>query len=148
EAPDGRGSASCALFYLTKENISSPILEPAIDNSSVQYLMERATNIGVEADVHGEVLPGLELLASYAYIHSRIDSYYPWSQYPWYGSPPKAAEVVGWTGNQLGGVPRHGASLWSTYRVRAGGLRGLKLGFGAVARSRREGDNANDYQLP
>jgi hypothetical protein len=34
--------------------------QPAIDNSSAQYLMKGATNIGVKADVHGEVLPGLE----------------------------------------------------------------------------------------
>src|SRR5262249_15945971 len=51
EAPDGRGSASFALFYLNKRNISTPILEPAIDNSSIQYVMDRATNIGAEADV-------------------------------------------------------------------------------------------------
>jgi iron complex outermembrane receptor protein len=35
-----------------------------------------------------------------------------------------------------------------TYHVTGGNLGGLKLGLGAVARGEREGDDANDYQLP
>jgi iron complex outermembrane recepter protein len=52
------------------------------------------------------------------------------------------------TGNRLYGVPRHGGSLWLTYRDSLGESRGLMLGAGVVARTARAGDNANDYQLP
>jgi iron complex outermembrane receptor protein len=38
--------------------------------------------------------------------------------------------------------------LWATYEPQEGDLRGLKLGAGVVARSQREGDNQNSYQLP
>jgi len=146
ELAEGRASASVALFDLSKRNISSPVLEPAIDNSSVQYLMNKVHHIGAEADLQGELLPGLQLLASYAYIDSRIDNI----DSPWSGvSPlPKDYELLGATGNRLAGVPRHGGSLWTTYRMRQGELQGLKFGFGAVFRGVREGDNTNDYQLP
>jgi iron complex outermembrane receptor protein len=143
ETADGKASAAIAFFDLSKENISSPILEPAIDNAQNQFLMHAVTNRGMEADFHGEVLPGLQVLASYAFIDSRIDN-----DSFWYGPLPKGYELIGSTGNRLAGVPRHGGSLWTTYRVTRGMLHGLKLGFGAVARSAREGDNANDYQLP
>jgi iron complex outermembrane receptor protein len=118
------------------------VLEPAIDNSSIGYLMREVIHIGAEADFQGEPLPGWQVLASYTFIHSRLDNVL----YPWTGTIPKGYELIGGMGNQLAGVPRHGASLWSTYRI--GMLHGLKVGFGAVARSVREGDNANDYQLP
>ncbi len=144
ETAEGKASAAIAFFDLSKENISSPILEPAIDNAQYQFLMHAVTNRGVEADFHGEVLPGLQVLASYAFIDSRINN----DSGVWFGQIPKGYELIGSTGNRLAGVPRHGGSLWTTYRVTRGMLHGLKLGFGAVARSAREGDNANDYQLP
>src|SRR5581483_6056864 len=116
-----------------------------MNSTNVTFLMHAATNKGLEADFQGEVVPGLQLLASYAFINSRINNYV----YPWYGGIPKGSEQLGSTGNRLAGVPRHGGSLWATYRVAPGtALHGLKFGVGAVARGVREGDNANDYQLP
>jgi iron complex outermembrane receptor protein len=91
-------------------------------------------------DLHGEVLPGLEVLASYAYIDSRITE----------GGLAQIGdgyELVGTTGNRLFGVPRNGGSIWASYRF-CGAWRGLTAGAGGIARGAREGDNANDYALP
>jgi iron complex outermembrane receptor protein len=144
ETAGGRASATLAWFDLTKRNVGSSVLEPAIDNLGVAFLMHKATNRGLEVDFHGEILPGLQLLASYAYIDSRVEN----TIGSWLGGVPKGSELLGQTGNRLAGVPSHGASMWATYRVGAGALRGLKLGVGAVARGTRAGDNLNDYRLP
>jgi len=135
-----RVAATLAFFNLTKKNIASTLLEPALDPSGFLFLTGEARNRGLEFDLHGEVLPGLEVLASYAYIDSRISN------------GPIAAtgdgeELIGTTGNRLFGVPRNGGSLWASYRF-SGALRGLKVGGGGIARGAREGDNANDYALP
>jgi iron complex outermembrane receptor protein len=141
ELEDARLDATLALFSLTKENIASTLLEPALNSSGFLFLTGTARNRGVELDVHGEVLPGLELLASYAYIDSRIVD-----------APGTSSigngELIGSTGNRLFGVPRNGGSLWASYRIPGGLLRGLKVGAGGIARGAREGDNANDYALP
>lgn len=141
---DGRLSASLALFHLRKANISSPILEPSIDNSSIFLVMDAATTRGVEVELHGEPIRGLQLLANYAYLNSLIDNFPGF--YP--QGAPKDVELVGATGDRLAGVPRHGGSLWATYHLWGSGSQGLRLGAGAVARGERAGDNNNDYWLP
>jgi iron complex outermembrane recepter protein len=137
---DDRVSGTLACFNLTKKNIASTLLEPALDPSEFLYLTGTARNRGLELDMHGELLPGLQLLASYAYIDSRINNESTITG--------PLAELVGITGNRLFGVPRNGGSLWASYRFSGRSLRGLKLGAGAIARGAREGDNANDYSLP
>jgi iron complex outermembrane recepter protein len=137
---DDRIAGTLAFFSLTKQNIASPLLEPALDPSGFLFLTGTARNRGVEVDVHGEVLSGLQILASYAYIDSRISNL-------GFSTVGNGTELMGTTGNRLFGVPRNGGSVWMSYRF-SGGLRGLKAGIGGIARGAREGDNANDYVLP
>ena len=145
---EGRAGGSVGWFDLIKHDQSSPVQLPVLTNFPL--VVAAARNKGLELDLHGEVLPGLQLLASGAYIDSRIigasnNGYaFVGVDYP----ATSGLEVVGAAGNRLFGVPRFGGSLWMTYHVTGGSLGGLKLGLGAVARGEREGDNANDYQLP
>ena len=139
---DDRINATLAIFNLTKTNVASTLLEPALDASGFLFLTGKVRNRGLELDVHGEVLPGMQLLASYAFIDSRIDNA---AVTP---GTSGGTDLIGATGNRLFGVPRNGGSLWASYRVPGGPLRGLKLGAGGIARGAREGDNANNYALP
>jgi iron complex outermembrane receptor protein len=138
---DDRIAGTVALFNLTKENIASALLEPALDPSGLLFLTGTARNRGLEVDIHGEVLPGLQLMASYAYIDSRISNYGG-------TNVGNGTETIGNTGDRLFGVPHNGGSLWASYRFSSGLLHGLKLGVGGIARGGRDGDNANDYALP
>ncbi|HWW81020.1 MAG TPA: TonB-dependent receptor, partial [Steroidobacteraceae bacterium] len=144
---DGRAGGSVGWFDLIKHDRSSPVQLPVL--TSFPLVVGATRNKGLELDLHGEMLPGLQLLASGAYIDSRIigasiDGYTVVGT----NYVPAGLELVGTAGNRLFGVPRFGGSLWMTYHVTGGNLGGLKLGLGAVARGEREGDNANDYQLP
>jgi iron complex outermembrane receptor protein len=144
EFAQGRAAATLAAFDLKKANVSSSLLEPALDPSGELYLTGSARNAGLELDIHGEVATGLQVLANYAYIDSRIDDFTPGPG----GYTATLSEQIGYTGNRLFGVPRNGGSLWSSYQFNGPWTHGLKLGVGVIARGAREGDNVNDYQLP
>lgn len=79
----------------------------------------------------GEVLPGWKVIGVYSYIDSEIVSN---------GGVDE--------GHRLANVPAHGGSLWNTYTLQDGALKGLKFGAGVVARSQRQGSNENNFQLP
>jgi iron complex outermembrane receptor protein len=123
---DGKLSLTAAYFEITKQNIATPI-----PFTRFYEAVGEVRNRGYDFDVAGEVLPGWKLIGVYSYIDSEILSNGGVNE-----------------GNRLANVPAHGGSLWSTYTMQEGLLRGLKFGAGVVARSQRQGSNDNNFQLP
>ena len=68
---------------------------------------------GVELDIAGELVPGWNVIANYAYTDARIT---------------KANEFEIGTG--LLNVPEHAASLWTSYEIQEGDFAGLGAGIG------------------
>lgn len=131
ETPDGAFIGTLAYFDLTKYNLEAP--DPAFPlDPDIGTTVGKANSHGLELDLSGELSPGWRLLASYAYTETKLltDSF----------TAP--------AGNHLANVPRHGGRLWSTYTIPDGALRDLTLGGGVTLRSRRQGNFANDFQLP
>ena len=80
----------------------------------------------------GEVLPGLKLIASYAYTDAIVsqDNDIP-------------------VGNRLNNVPSHSGSLWANYKPPSGNLQGWGAGLGLFAvGGDRPGDLENSFTLP
>jgi len=128
---DGRLGGSFAYFDLTKQNIAATDpLDP--ENPLRAIPIGEANSHGVELDVAGELSPGWNFLANYAYTEATITK----------------DNFFGSEGRRLANVPQNGGRLWSTYRVQAGAFRGLTLGGGVTARDQRQGNNTNDFQLP
>jgi len=50
-------------------------------------------------------------------------------------------------GNRLNGVPENQASLWTTYEIQKGDLKGLGFGLGLFYVGKRQGDLANSFEL-
>lgn len=73
---------------------------------------------GIEAEVSGEVLPGLQLLAGYAYTYTK-----------YVDDPSNAGRVFSTN------TPKHMANLSGRYSFRNGDLDGLTIGGGARAMS-------------
>jgi iron complex outermembrane receptor protein len=144
ESPEGRASATATWFDLTKTNVSSPLPEPALNESGALFVSGTARNRGLEVDLRGEIVPNLQLTASYAYIVSRIAG----ADSPTSVANVNGYELIGLNGNRLFGAALVGGSVWGTYRVANGLFGGLKVGAGAIVRGVRAGDNFNDYQLP
>ena len=102
----GRLIANLAFFDITKQNVATPDPNPLNVGASVATGEQRSQ--GIELDVAGEVLPGWNIIANYAYTDATITS-----------------DNSGYDGNRLTGVPEHNLNLWTTYDIQAGPLEGL-----------------------
>ena len=128
---DGRLSATLAWFQLTKQNIATLHPDPQLALQRISVLTGEARNEGIELDITGELLPGWQVIANYAYINSEIT---------------KTNDNT--LGNRFPNVPEHAGNIWTTYAFQNETLRGLKVGGGVTLRGKREGNLENDYQMP
>lgn len=126
ELLDGNLFATLAYFDITRQNVATQ--DPIDQFASVATGEQRSR--GVELDVTGEILPGWNVIASYAYIDGEVteDSVIP-------------------EGNRLFNTPEHSASFWTTYEIQRGNLEGLGFGLGFNFVGEREGDLANSFEV-
>lgn len=117
-----RLSATLSAFQLTKTNVLTP--DPIDPDFSIQVGEQRSR--GIELDISGEILPGWDIIASYAYIDAVTskDNNIP-------------------VGNRLINVPEHAASLWTKYELQSGNLKGLGFGLGLYYVGDRNADLEN-----
>lgn len=127
EVLEGRLTANLAAFHITKTNVAATDL----DNPNFNVAVGEVRSQGIELDILGEILPGWNLIASYAYTDAEITRD---------NSPDE--------GNQLAGVPENSGSLWTTYEIQSGDLQGLGAGIGLFFASEREGDRSNSFEVP
>lgn len=121
-------SATLAYFDITKQNVV--VNDPLFVLASVATGEQRSR--GVELDVIGEVLPGWNIIAAYAYIDAEVTA------------DVRNPNIVG---NRLFNVPKHSASLWTTYEIQSGNLQGLGFGAGFNYVGQREGNLLNDFEV-
>lgn len=120
---DGRLTSSLAFFRLEKQNLLTT--DPT--NPAFKVNIGEARSQGIEFEIVGRVIEGLNLIGSYALTDTRITKSYD-----------------GDRGNRLPNVPLHAGSLWMTYDV----TDQFTVGAGVYVARHREGDAANSYQLP
>ncbi|MCU0526240.1 MAG: TonB-dependent siderophore receptor [Elainella sp. Prado103] len=123
-------SATLAAYHLTRRNVLTT--DPDDPDFSIQVGEQRSQ--GAELSVTGEILPGWNVFASYAYTDAEIteDNDLP------IGSP-------------LANVAEHTASLWTTYEIQSNELQGLGFGLGLFFVGDRPGYAGSDpdnFELP
>lgn len=123
----GKLSATLAAYEITKTNIPTP--DP--NNPDFVIAAGEAKSRGVELDVIGEIRPGWNIIASYAYTDAFI-------------SQDNALPV----GSRLVNVPRNSASLWTTYEIQQGKFQGLGFGGGLFFVGERAADVPNTLNIP
>jgi iron complex outermembrane receptor protein len=121
-----RLSTTLAFFQVTKQNVLTP--DPVDSQFSIQTGEQRSR--GIEFDIAGEVLPGWNVIANYAYIDGEVT---------------KDNEIP--EGDRLVGVPEHSAGVWTTYEIQNGGLQGLGFGVGLYFVGEQEVILPNTFQL-
>jgi iron complex outermembrane recepter protein len=124
---NNRLSASLAFYDLTRSNVITA--DP--DNPTFSIQTGEQNSRGVELNVSGEILPGWNIIAGYAYTDAQItedNSFQP--------------------GNRLNNTPENSFSLWTTYELQQGSLRGLGFGLGLFYVGDRQGDLGNTFTLP
>jgi iron complex outermembrane receptor protein len=124
---DRKLSTTLAFYQITRSNVLTS--DPANPNFSIQTGEQRSR--GIEFDIAGEILPGWKIAGGYAYTDARI-----------------TADTTFEVGNRLNNAPRHAFSLWTTYEVQTGSLKGLGGGLGLFYVGQREGDLGNTFQIP
>jgi len=124
---DGRFSATLAAYQITRQN--DVVDDPDRPGFFIQVGERRSR--GIEFDVLGEILPGWNLIASYAYTDAEITE-----------------DTSGFEGNRPNNVPEHSGSLWTTYEIQSGDFQGLGFGAGIFVVGDRPGDLANTFELP
>ncbi|NJO76951.1 MAG: TonB-dependent siderophore receptor [Leptolyngbyaceae cyanobacterium RM1_406_9] len=123
----GRLVTNLALYNLTKVNIADT--DPNDPTFTFFVPIGEQRSRGVELDVAGEILPGWNLITSYAYTDAEITE-------GTFGVPDRSRPA---------NVPEHSSSLWSTYEIQNGDLQGLGFGLGLFFVGERQGDNQNTF---
>lgn len=120
-------SLNLAAYDIKKQNVQTP------DPSNPDFTLQTGeqTSRGIELDLAGKILPGLNVTLAYAYTDAFVsrDNIFP-------------------VGNRLSEVPYHQASLLTNYEFQQGSLKGLGVGLGLYYVGSRQGDLSNSYELP
>jgi iron complex outermembrane receptor protein len=127
---EGRLTASLAYYEITKSNILRQSL-----HSPFSTPIGEAESKGFEFDLGGRIDESWSVIATYSHDNAHITK------------DSDSSGTSGNSGNRLANVPRDAGSLWAKYDA-LGDLRGLSLGAGVVAVGERQGNDANDFQLP
>ena len=122
-----RLATTLAFYDLTRTNLSTQ--DPNNPQRTIQVGEQRSR--GIEFDISGEILPGWNVIAGYAYTDAEIT---------------RDNNLT--VGNQLNNVPRHALNLWTTYEIQSGSLKGLGFGLGAFYYGNRQADLDNTVELP
>jgi iron complex outermembrane receptor protein len=120
-------SATLALYTITQTNVLTS--DPVNEGFSVQTGEQKSQ--GIELSFTGEISPGWDIYASYAYNDARVteDNSIP-------------------VGNQVLQTTPNAASLWTTYRIQEGEMKGWGFGLGFFYVGERAGDSANSFFVP
>ncbi len=129
---DGRLRATLAYYDLTKQNVATTDTAHQFEcGGACSIAVGEVRSRGPEVDIQGELLPGWNLIATYANQDVRVTK----------SNDTEGGAVVG---NRLGYAPRNIGSFWSTYEVQQGTLDGVKFGGGVTL---QDGVVSNDNTL-
>ncbi|VEP12975.1 hypothetical protein H1P_1740020 [Hyella patelloides LEGE 07179] len=122
-----RLSATLALYDLTRSNVTTE--DP--DNPNFDIQTGEQNSQGIELSVAGEILPGWNITAGYAYTDAKITENNNFE-----------------SGNRLNNAPENAISLWTSYEIQRGSLQGLGFGGGIFFVGERQGDLDNSFTVP
>jgi len=118
---EGRLRSTLAAFNIKKKNVLTDDVSQG-PGSGFLIATGQQRSTGFEFDVAGQVFPGFELIANYAYIKAVVSE--------------DNTFVVG---SRLPNVPLNQGSLWGTYFFQEGVAKGFGAGLGMYAQSARNG---------
>ncbi|MEH2465712.1 TonB-dependent siderophore receptor [Nostoc sp.] len=125
---DRRLSATLAAYDITKTNI--PNTDP--NNTDFSIAVGEVKSRGIELDMAGEILPGWKIIAS-GYLNDAFVSE---------DNDPTIK------GQRLVNTAYNGATLWTTYEIQQGSLKGLQFGGGIFYVGSRTANQSYPVTLP
>jgi iron complex outermembrane receptor protein len=126
---NGSLSVNATVYRIKNNNLAqtAPFLSDGITpntNTNIKILTGETQSDGVELDVAGHPLQGLDVLAGYSYNHARYTK-----------TPNSTGSFV--TGQPLLNAPKHTANTSVFYTFSSGDVKGLKAGVSAFYLGKR-----------
>ena len=115
-----------AFYDLTLTNLTTS--DP--ENPEFEIQTGEQKSRGIELQTKGEILPGWNIIANYAYTDAEVTE-----------------DNIFAVGNSIDNVPENAVNLWTTYTISQGSLSGLGFGLGLFYVGERQGDLENSFQL-
>lgn len=113
---DGRWNTTVSVYRIVKNNeITADPLSP--QNSGINVVLGQKRAQGVEFDLRGSIVKGLNLTANYAYTNSEVTKV------------TEGVESIQ-VGDVIPGFAKHTANAWLNYTVQRGALKGVGLSGG------------------
>ncbi len=123
-----RINVKAAYFNITRRNVA--VTDPT--DNAYQMQIGKVRSEGFEADVTGELLTGLNVIATYSYTDARSIE----------DSDDKKEDIA------FRGVSKHSGSMWATYEMQQGTMRGFGFGAGFTSFGNRPVDANDSFRLP
>ena len=133
---ENRLRAKVAGFNIKKRNV---LTADPLNGFLFSVATGEQRSQGIEFDVAGRLLPGWDIIANYTYVDARVTQ-----------------DLLFLEGSRVSNAPLHQGSLWTTYFLQEGLLKGLGAGLGMFSQGKRNGvfqcaDPANcqaPFELP
>ncbi len=126
-----RVTATLAFYHLTKQNLTTRDLnDKDVTDGIDQIQVGEQRSQGIEFDLAGEILPGWNLITAYAYTEAVVTK-----------------DNNDLQGQKLPNAPRHNGSVWTSYELQSGTLKGLGIGGGVFYVGERETTLPNTLHL-
>lgn len=115
---EGKWGSTLSIYRILQNNQTSA--DPTNIPTGPSYIVQfgQTKTQGIEFDIHGEVLPGFNVMANYALTDSKISKADT--------SALKQATV----GNKVPGFAKHVINLWGSYMFQQGFLQGFGVNLG------------------
>jgi iron complex outermembrane receptor protein len=128
---DGKWNTTLSVYRILKNNelTGDPNAAP---NSGLSIIFGQKKSQGIEFDLRGELLPGLNLTANYAYTDSKVSKVNP----DLAASPDNTIKV----GDIVPGYVKHIANAWLSYKLSGGALKGTGFSLGGSYYGGRQTD--------
>lgn len=123
---DRKLAATISYFDLKRRNIA--VANPEFFGFSL--VAEEQSSQGIELDINGQISPGWNVSAAYAYTDAKFTK------------DAVAANI----GSRLSNIPYHSGSIWTTYEIQQGNLKGLGFGVGLNYVGERFGGLPTSYR--
>lgn len=125
---DGKWNTTLSAYRILKSNELSA--DPFNQNSGYSIVFGQKRAQGLELDIRGELSPGLDLTANYAYTDSKVSKVNP-------GVTDSLGIKVG---DVVPGYSKHVANAWLSYKVLSGNLKGAGVSLGGTYLGGRQTD--------
>jgi iron complex outermembrane receptor protein len=113
---NGKWNTTLSAYRIIRKNVNST--DPSDPTGRFVVQLGETTSKGVELDVRGEIVPGLTLMANYAYTDAKVTK----------ADTSEAGKAT--LGKKVSGYATHTANAWLNYQLNKGTLKGLGLSAG------------------